>query len=350
MAGWACRCAPPPTPSSPQGCTTGWRMRWWSTASGSWAAAAYRPSGSGAGQATRAAGGHGVWQVAARRNLAFQACQWRAAWHLRPGPRLLVALCSTHHAWCPPLCSYYVHGHRQGLHSDAPHGGAVGRRQGALLAAVLPSHLAGSVDWLWLSFAGHQPHQLLGVPAALGAGWVQSVYVATHRCTSHANHAHVSVPTSAGPFAFVLSLTRWEERRFSGGETVLLQPWVLDYWRHFDPAQGTETPQLVRPDFDPDVAVCLGRSHRQWLHVSAPTQPLLVRAVCSCPEAPRASCVPHPWPLPQMTLVPPRFNQLTVFDGRIPHAVQQVGKPARLLPGAQAGGQPGMPCQQRLPA
>lgn len=72
-----------------------------------------------------------------------------------------------------------------------------------------------------------------------------------------------------GPFAFVLSLTRWEERRFSGGETMLLQPWVLDYWRHFDPAKGTETPQL-------------------------------------------------------MTLVPPRFNQLTVFDGRIPHAVQQV--------------------------
>lgn len=93
----------------------------------------------------------------------------------------------------PIWLSYYVHGHRQGLHSDAPH----------------------------------------------------------------------------GPFAFVLSLTRWEERRFSGGETVLLQPWVLDYWRHFDPAQGTETPQL-------------------------------------------------------MTLVPPRFNQLTVFDGRIPHAVQQV--------------------------
>ncbi|PSC67839.1 Oxoglutarate iron-dependent dioxygenase [Micractinium conductrix] len=72
-----------------------------------------------------------------------------------------------------------------------------------------------------------------------------------------------------GPFAFVLSLTRWDQRRFSGGETALLQPWVLDYWRGFDPRRGTETPQLI-------------------------------------------------------TLVPPLWNQLTVFDGRLPHSVQQV--------------------------
>jgi len=40
---------------------------------------------------------------------------------------------------------------------------------------------------------------------------------------------HADVPQ--GPFAFVLSLTRWEERRFSGGETSLLRPETLDYWR-----------------------------------------------------------------------------------------------------------------------
>ena len=33
-----------------------------------------------------------------------------------------------------------------------------------------------------------------------------------------------------GPFSFTLSLTRWDERRFTGGETVLLAPRVLDYW------------------------------------------------------------------------------------------------------------------------
>ena len=48
-----------------------------------------------------------------------------------------------------------------------------------------------------------------------------------------------------GPFAFVLSLTKWEGRRFSGGETLLLQPQVLDYWRRFDSGVGTEMPQLV---------------------------------------------------------------------------------------------------------
>lgn len=54
----------------------------------------------------------------------------------------------------------------------------------------------------------------------------------------HADNPH-------GPWAFVLSLTHWEGRPFTGGETVILQPNVLDYWRGFDPALGTETPQLV---------------------------------------------------------------------------------------------------------
>lgn len=89
-----------------------------------------------------------------------------------------------------------------------------------------------------------------------------SYYVNGHRQGWHTDAPH-------GPFAFVLSLTRWEQRRFAGGETMLLQPWVLDYWRNFDPSRGNEVPQL-------------------------------------------------------MTLVAPLFNQLTVFDGRLPHAVQQV--------------------------
>lgn len=39
----------------------------------------------------------------------------------------------------------------------------------------------------------------------------------------HADNPH-------GPWAFVLSLTQWEGRPFSGGETLILQPHVLDYW------------------------------------------------------------------------------------------------------------------------
>ena len=67
----------------------------------------------------------------------------------------------------------------------------------------------------------------------------RSCYINGCRQGLHADAPH-------GPFAFVLSLTRWEERRFSGGETLLLQPHVLDYWRSFDPRLGTELPQLVR--------------------------------------------------------------------------------------------------------
>ena len=72
-----------------------------------------------------------------------------------------------------------------------------------------------------------------------------------------------------GPLAFVLSLTRWEERAFTGGETTIMQPHVLDYWRGFDSSTGLE-----RPDVYQDV--------------------------------------------------PPHFNQLTLFDARLPHGVRRV--------------------------
>lgn len=54
----------------------------------------------------------------------------------------------------------------------------------------------------------------------------------------HADNPH-------GPWAFVLSLTNWEQRRFSGGETVILQPQVLDYWRGFEARRGMELDDLV---------------------------------------------------------------------------------------------------------
>lgn len=54
----------------------------------------------------------------------------------------------------------------------------------------------------------------------------------------HADNPH-------GPWAFVLSLTDWERRRFSGGETAILQPHVLDYWRGFEARRGMELEDLV---------------------------------------------------------------------------------------------------------
>jgi hypothetical protein len=72
-----------------------------------------------------------------------------------------------------------------------------------------------------------------------------------------------------GTWAIVFSLTRWDQRRFTGGETVLLNPTILDYWRGFDPDRPME--------------------HAQLFH--------------------------H---------IPSRFNELIVFDARIPHAVTPV--------------------------
>jgi hypothetical protein len=47
-----------------------------------------------------------------------------------------------------------------------------------------------------------------------------------------------------GPLAFVLSLC--QEGDFSGGETMLLQPQMLDYWRGFDGSKGLECGSIVR--------------------------------------------------------------------------------------------------------
>ena len=72
-----------------------------------------------------------------------------------------------------------------------------------------------------------------------------------------------------GLFAFVYSLTRWEARKFKGGETLLMRPEALDYWGHFGQARSRERDGLIER-------------------------------------------------------VPARFNQLFVFDGRVPHGVAAV--------------------------
>ncbi len=72
-----------------------------------------------------------------------------------------------------------------------------------------------------------------------------------------------------GPFAWVLSLTRWDQRTFSGGETLLLRDETLDYWRRFSSVRSIERAEVV-------------------------------------------------------ALVPPRWNQLLIFDPRVPHGVSEV--------------------------
>ncbi len=78
---------------------------------------------------------------------------------------------------------------------------------------------------------------------------------------------HADVPH--GPWAYVFSLTPWQERQFQGGETLLLRPEVLDYWRTFTTGKGVERDEILQR-------------------------------------------------------IPAEFNRLTVFDPRIPHGVARV--------------------------
>ncbi len=78
----------------------------------------------------------------------------------------------------------------------------------------------------------------------------------------HADNPH-------GPWAFVFSLTNWDRRQFTGGETQVARPQLLDYWTRFSSEVGTEYRDLIEE-------------------------------------------------------IPAKFNQLLVFDPRIPHGVKRV--------------------------
>ena len=80
-----------------------------------------------------------------------------------------------------------------------------------------------------------------------------------------------------GTWSYVYSLTPWDQRRFTGGETLIAGEHLLDYWPRFDPASSSEQKQLI-------------------------------------------------------DRVPAHFNQLCVFDSRLPHGVNVVeGTRAPLL-------------------
>lgn len=78
---------------------------------------------------------------------------------------------------------------------------------------------------------------------------------------------HADVPH--GPWAFVYSLTPWKARTFEGGETLLLKPEILSFWRGLDQGRGLELDDV-------------------FLRLPSP------------------------------------FNRLTVFDPRLPHGVSEV--------------------------
>jgi 2OG-Fe(II) oxygenase superfamily len=72
-----------------------------------------------------------------------------------------------------------------------------------------------------------------------------------------------------GPWAYVFSLTHWNTCKFRGGETILLRPSCLNFWRDYPIGESAELMSLIEK-------------------------------------------------------IPPLFNQLVVFDPRIPHGVHSV--------------------------
>eukprot|EP00667_Euglena_gracilis_P007231 EG_transcript_7299 len=99
----------------------------------------------------------------------------------------------------------------------------------------------------------------------------------SYYCDGDEQQWHCDVPH--GAYAFVLSLTDWDRRTFSGGDTALLRDDTMSHWsRFFD---------IYRDD---------------------PRHP--AQAGLNYPDL-----VEH---------IPARFNQLLVFDGRIPHGVRRV--------------------------
>lgn len=100
----------------------------------------------------------------------------------------------------------------------------------------------------------------------LGCGAISPIW-----CSYYIDGCQQELHTDSyhGPFAFVLSLTHWEDRTFRGGETMILNSTLLDYWSSFDSSKGLEQSDLV-------------------------------------------------------DLVDPAFNRLTIFDPRRPHGVKRV--------------------------
>jgi hypothetical protein len=72
-----------------------------------------------------------------------------------------------------------------------------------------------------------------------------------------------------GMWSYVYSLTEWDDRHFSGGETLLGGSRLLDYWGSYDPTKSRESRHLIER-------------------------------------------------------IPAHFNQLCVFDSRLPHGVATV--------------------------
>ena len=116
------------------------------------------------------------------------------------------------------------------------------------------------------SFQKFLAHLLTWGRENLGCQMISQPWLSAYIDGSFQN-LHSDVPH--GPYSFVYSLTPWETRTFTGGETLVANPLLLRYFAELNPETSHE-----EKDF--------------------------------------------------LTKIAPQFNQLTVFDPRYPHGVQRV--------------------------
>jgi hypothetical protein len=83
--------------------------------------------------------------------------------------------------------------------------------------------------------------ELVGLGTSIGLTAITPPWISLYTDGDMQNY-HADAPH--GPLAFVLSLCR--EGDFSGGETIMLQPRMLEYWRGFDGSKGIECGSIVR--------------------------------------------------------------------------------------------------------
>jgi len=127
---------------------------------------------------------------------------------------------------------------------------------------------------------------------AISPPWI-SLYTEGDTQNFHTDAPH-------GPLAFVLSLC--QKGDFVGGETMLFQPRMLDYWRGFDGRQGLECGSIVRyvhPMYRAKSVFC-------------------VDPHSLCPHS-HCQCV-----LSVRFIPPTPLGRCIAFDPRVPHGVNRV--------------------------
>lgn len=99
---------------------------------------------------------------------------------------------------------------------------------------------------------------LVGLGTSVGLTAITPPWISLYTDGDMQNY-HTDAPH--GPLAFVLSLCR--EGDFSGGETMMLKPQMLEYWRGFDGSNGIECGSIVRYELLPSLCHA-GRLCANW--------------------------------------------------------------------------------------